>query len=174
MCAYIPRRPTMPSRRRGEPPTADKRAAAFESIFGPRMPSKPPPERSASFSPPSARTAFSHAPAYPQTYVYTAVSPTSSTTDLPWQASYAPSTSAAHYVAPSAPHAYLAADTSLASSMSAVSIESPPPPTPARSAPWPTRTLSTSVATHVYPSHCLLYTSPSPRDRQKSRMPSSA
>ena len=143
----------MPSRRRGEPPTADKRAAAFESIFGPRMPSKPPPERSASFSPPSARTAFSHAPAYPQTYVYTAVSPTSSTTDLPWQASYAPSTSAAHYAAPSAPHAYSAADTSLASSMSAVSIESPPPPTPARSAPWPTRTLSTSVATHVYPSH---------------------
>ena len=26
----------------------------------------------------------------------------------------------------------------------------------------------------VYPSACLLYTSPSPRDRQKSRMPSSA
>ena len=25
-----------------------------------------------------------------------------------------------------------------------------------------------------YPSYCLLYTSPSPRDRQKSRMPSSA
>ena len=28
------------------------------------------------------------------------------------------------------------------------------------------------LATH--PKHCLLYTSPSPRDRQKSRMPSSA
>ena len=78
------------------------------------MPSGVPPERSASFSQPSARTALSHAPAYPPTYVYTAVSPTSSTTDLPWQASYAPSTSAAHYVAPSAPHAYSAADTWLA------------------------------------------------------------
>ena len=29
-------------------------------------------------------------------------------------------------------------------------------------------------ATDVRPSYCLLYTSPSPRDRQKSRMPSSA
>ena len=28
--------------------------------------------------------------------------------------------------------------------------------------------------THANPSFCLLYTSPSPRDRQKSRMPSSA
>ena len=28
------------------------------------------------------------------------------------------------------------------------------------------------ISTHTYP--CLLYTSPSPRDRQKSRMPSSA
>ena len=27
---------------------------------------------------------------------------------------------------------------------------------------------------HYYDSNCLLYTSPSPRDRQKSRMPSSA
>ena len=34
------------------------------------------------------------------------------------------------------------------------------------------RTLGAEVAVHAYP--CLLYTSPSPRDRQKSRMPSSA
>ena len=27
---------------------------------------------------------------------------------------------------------------------------------------------------NISPSYCLLYTSPSPRDRQKSRMPSSA
>ena len=32
----------------------------------------------------------------------------------------------------------------------------------------------TSVADAVVSSDCLLYTSPSPRDRQKSRMPSSA
>ena len=30
------------------------------------------------------------------------------------------------------------------------------------------------VRTYAYPVDCLLYTSPSPRDRQKSRMPSSA
>ena len=30
------------------------------------------------------------------------------------------------------------------------------------------------VAPEQAPKHCLLYTSPSPRDRQKSRMPSSA
>ena len=30
------------------------------------------------------------------------------------------------------------------------------------------------VSTFLYPYTCLLYTSPSPRDRQKSRMPSSA
>ena len=29
-------------------------------------------------------------------------------------------------------------------------------------------------ADYVYPGYCLLYTSPSPRDRQKTRMPSSA
>ena len=31
-----------------------------------------------------------------------------------------------------------------------------------------------TLLTGQYPYHCLLYTSPSPRDRQKSRMPSSA
>ena len=31
-----------------------------------------------------------------------------------------------------------------------------------------------SAAKHMYHQPCLLYTSPSPRDRQKSRMPSSA
>ena len=30
------------------------------------------------------------------------------------------------------------------------------------------------IAGYLYPNTCLLYTSPSPRDRQKSRMPSSA
>ena len=34
--------------------------------------------------------------------------------------------------------------------------------------------ISTTTAALGYLSHCLLYTSPSPRDRQKSRMPSSA
>ena len=34
--------------------------------------------------------------------------------------------------------------------------------------------ISGLVAAGVHPSPCLLYTSPSPRDRQKSRMPSSA
>ena len=34
--------------------------------------------------------------------------------------------------------------------------------------------LKSGKALHRYPSTCLLYTSPSPRDRQKSRMPSSA
>ena len=35
--------------------------------------------------------------------------------------------------------------------------------------------ISTYLLTHLHHVlHCLLYTSPSPRDRQKSRMPSSA
>ena len=34
--------------------------------------------------------------------------------------------------------------------------------------------LAAEVTATVTPSRCLLYTSPSPRDRQKSRMPSSA
>ena len=36
-----------------------------------------------------------------------------------------------------------------------------------------TRQLDRSIA-HVGPKYCLLYTSPSPRDRTRSRMPSSA
>ena len=34
--------------------------------------------------------------------------------------------------------------------------------------------IASSVANRIHPRVCLLYTSPSPRDRQKSRMPSSA
>ena len=37
-----------------------------------------------------------------------------------------------------------------------------------------TDTITLTTATHIEPNVCLLYTSPSPRDRQKSRMPSSA
>ena len=41
---------------------------------------------------------------------------------------------------------------------------------------WQTRSgrISSQVLNELYNQACLLYTSPSPRDRQKSRMPSSA
>ena len=39
--------------------------------------------------------------------------------------------------------------------------------------PWATTVLGEPCLSHIY-NGCLLYTSPSPRDRQKSRMPSSA
>ena len=43
------------------------------------------------------------------------------------------------------------------------------------SAAWDNEvTVSTNQATGAFSTTCLLYTSPSPRDRQKSRMPSSA
>ena len=54
-------------------------------------------------------------------------------------------------------------------------LPAPPPPPPAANAngPLPPNWQEASGPTGVY-YYCLLYTSPSPRDRQKSRMPSSA
>ena len=56
----------------------------------------------------------------------------------------------------------------------AYTLESPRQPGIVPQPRLPSPPISSSLTSFCHPKACLLYTSPSPRDRQKSRMPSSA